>query len=284
MNNELGILQGRLTNPRERTGIQFPLYNLDEIRTEFEIAKYINLDYIEWNICKGIPNLFLGNFYDQQQIEGLIKSTNTQINSVCLDYLMDLDLKNNEILNFAKDSINWIANIASNIGCKIIMIPIHNINMNMLQIGDLISLILERYNIKIVFEFLDSSSSTGITFLNSLQEDVNLGCCFDIGNNCLILSNIVTPPQKNYESIIKEMTNYHAHNYLYHIHIKEKDKHGNTVQLGNGLIGKKGWKKIFKFLKDIDYSGDFTLQVAREENGKETETIKKQIEFIKDLM
>lgn len=289
--SKLGIMQGRLTNPINRTDIQFPLYNSDEIVNEFETAKQLGLDYIEWNICEGIPNLFLGDFYAQETLKGLKKFTKVSIDSICLDYLMDLDLKDKD-LGFATNTINWIANIAENIGCKKIIIPIYNINMNMSQIRYLISSILERYNIKIVFEFLDSNSFTGINFINDLhyidklnfRNNTKIGCCFDIGNNCQVIGNIITPPQKNYEDIIKEMENYYRHGYLYHIHIKEKDKHGNTVPLGNGIIGKKGWEEIFSFLKDIQYSGDFTLQVARGKNGDEINYVKKQVEFIKELI
>lgn len=287
--NKLGIMQGRLTDPRDRTGVQFPLYNLDEIENEFDSAKYLELDYIEWIVFKRNSDLFLGDFYDQAIIK---KFTKTPISSICLDYLMDLDLKDKD-LAFATDSLQWIVNMTSNIGCKTLVIPIYNNNMEMLQIRYLISLILERYHIKIAFEFLDSNSFTGINFINDLcypdklsfrGENTKVGCCFDIGNNCLVLGNVVTPPQKNYEGIIKEMENYYRHNKLYHIHIKEKDKYGNTVQLGKGIIGKKGWKEIFSFLKDINYSGDYTLQVARGYAGDEMNYIHEQIDFVKGLI
>lgn len=290
--NKLGIMQGRLTNPRDRSGIQFPLYDLVEITNEFDSAKYLGLDYIEWNICKGIPTLFMGDFYCKETLKGLKESTNILINSVCLDYLMDLDLKSNDLI-LITNTTNWIVNMASNIGCNTLVIPIYNMNMNILPIHYLISLILERYyHIKIAFEFLDSNSFTGINFINDLlytdklnfRDNAKVGCCFDIGNNCLVLGNVVTPPQKNYEGIIKEMENYYRHNKLYHIHIKEKDKYGNTVQLGKGIIGKRGWKEIFTFLKDINYSGDCTLQVSRGKNGDEMNHIQNQINFIKGMM
>ena len=284
-------MQGRLTNPYDRNNIQFMPTN-DEISQEFRKASFMSLDYIEWIIPAKIPNSFLGNYYDQETLKYLISNSGVSIRAICLDYLMGLDFGQEDTLAEVRDSINWIANIAYNIGCKTIVIPIYNINMNIKQIRYLISLILERYNIKIVFEFLDSNSSTGINFIDniiyidklSFRDNTKVGCCFDIGNNCLVLGNIVTPPQKNHEGIIKEMENYYSHGQLYHIHIKEKDKYGNTVSLGKGIIGKKGWKEIFSFLKDINYCGDYTLQVDRGESGEEEKTIKKQIEFIKALL
>ena len=71
---------------------------------------------------------------------------------------------------------------------------------------------------------------------------------------------------------------------LFHIHIKEKDTNGDTVPLGTGVIGREGWKDIFAFLRRVDYLGNFTLQIARGEEGKEKETVEEQLEFIKELM
>ena len=289
--NNIGVMQGRLTNPNDRNNIQFMPIN-DEISQEFRKTSCMSLDYIEWIIPAKIPNSFLGNYYDQETLKYLISNSGVSIRAICLDYLMGLDFGQEDTLAEVRDSINWIANIAYNIGCKTIVIPIYNINMNIKQIRYLISLILERYNMKVVFEFLDSNSSTGINFIDniiyidklSFRDNTKVGCCFDIGNNCLVLGNVVTPPQKNYEGIIKEMENYYRHGLLYHIHIKEKDKYGNTVPLGKGIIGNKGWREIFSFLKDINYGGDYTLQVARGKNGNEMDYIHEQVEFIKALL
>ena len=269
--NEIGIMQGRLTNPLHRTDIQFPLYNDREVANEFEKAKDIGLDYIEWIISKGTSNLFFGDFY---AIIKSFKEHYVPINSICLDYLMDLAFENVD-LAIATDTINWISNISSNIGCKLLIIPIYEKNMN-LVINYLISGALDRFQLNIAFEFLDVNSYTGINFINDLNygnklKPKRIGCCFDIGNNCG-------------RDIIEELENYNKHNKLYHIHIKEKDANGNSVELNKGVLGYIGWRDIFKFLNKINYSGNFTLQVARGKAGEEIETIKKQIEFIKALM
>lgn len=289
--NRIGIMQGRLTKPLHRIDIQFPLCNSREIANEFDIAKDIELDYIEWNICKGNPNLFLGDFYAQQTLKSLVGQF-VPIDSICLDYLMDIeDIRNTTDLANNVDIVNWISNMASNIGCNLLIIPIHEKNMDFLILNHLTSIALERFKLKVAFEFLDVNSYTGINFINDMNYSNKLsfmnfkkiGCCFDIGNNCQKLG---TNDRVNlsHDNIIKEMENYNKYNMLYHIHIKEKDTHGNTVLLGKGVLGEVGWRRIFKFLKKINYTGDFTLQVARGKDGKEIETVKEQIEFIKDLM
>lgn len=271
--NQIGLMQGRLTNPYGRSKIQFPIHS-DEIIKEFEIANSIGLDYIEWEVVKGFPSLFLGDFYAQGCLKKLIE-IGIPIKSIDLDYLKDLDLTNSSELDLAINTLNWIANIASNVGCKTLVIPIYEKNMDFLLIRNLISLILERYELKIAFEFLDVNSYTGINFINDVTCDISwysenqrVGVCFDIGNNY-------------YRDIIGEMKNYNKNNLLYHIHIKDKNSKGNSVPLGKGVID---WIIIFKFLKIIDYKGDFTLQVARGKDGAELETVKKQLGFIKGLL
>ncbi len=168
MVNNIGVTQGRLTNPLNRTDIQFPLYNNEEIVNEFEKTKKIGLDYIEWVVCKEVPNWFLGEFYDQQVLKSLQEHF-VPINSICLDYLMDLDLIDKDQI-FAVDSINWISNIASNVGCKLLVIPIYEKNMeNCSSIKYLLSSILGKYGMQLAFEFLDSNSFTGILFPSLYQ-------------------------------------------------------------------------------------------------------------------
>ncbi len=242
----------------------------DEISLEFQNANILGLDYVEWIVPKGMLNPIMGGFYDQEYIKHFIKIYGINIEAVCLDYLMDLNLGNSEVLSDAINIINWIASIVSNLGVKLLIIPIYDRNLiNFMNFNYLIDSAITKFGVKISFEFLDSNSFTGINFINDLIDQA--GCCFDIGNNCG-------------RDIIKEMGNYNKYNMLQHIHIKEKDKKGNSVELGKGVIGKVGWKKIFNFLKTIDYRGDFTLQVARGEEGKEVETVNKQVKFIKDLL
>ena len=282
MNNLIGIMQGRLTAPKGGKNIQFFPSGAGEILNEFYKAEKLNLDYVEWIVTNNITNPLMGDFYSCEGVRYIIKDSKVQINAICLDYLMDMDLTNDADLIVAKNSLTWIANIANRIGCKLLIIPIYEKNMNFPMIKSLISPAIDDYRVKIALEFLDMDSFTGLDFISDLtyqarasfRHSVNnfgIGCCFDIGNNCG-------------RDIIKELDNYYIHDMLFHIHIKEKDTNGETVQLGTGVIGREGWKDIFTFLRRVDYLGNFTLQVARGEEGKEKETIREQLEFVKGLM
>jgi sugar phosphate isomerase/epimerase len=49
------------------------------------------------------------------------------------------------------------------------------------------------------------------------------------------------------------------------------------------LTGDTNFDLIFKKLKEINYSGQFILQTARAESGREYTTIKEHIQIFKDL-
>jgi len=277
-------MQGRLTAPRGRAHVQFFPNGLHEWEEEFYSAKDLGINFIEWILPEVRKNPFSGNFNNMEYLKIVIKQTSTQVNSVCLDYLMGLDFNIGVVLSFARDSIDFISNMAVNIGCQTIIIPVNGSSMDdFIRIITIIEPIQRRRPyLKVAFEFLNVNSFTGINFLNDLTygsranfehtfTNYGVGCCFDIGNNY----------QRN---IIEEMENYNKYNMLFHIHIKEKDSDGNSVSLGNGVIGKRKWREIFTFLKDVNYTGDFTLQVARGEEGEEKRTVREQMEFIKELM
>jgi len=281
MNNLIGIMQGRLTSPKGR-GIQFFPSGAGEIPNEFYKAEKLNLDYIEWLALSNVNSPLLGDFYSCEEIKNLIEDSKVTINSICLDYLKNMDLIRDTDLIFAKKTLTWIANMANRIGCKLLIIPIYEKNMNFPMIKSLISSAIDDYRVKIAFEFLDVNSFTGINFISDLTyqsrmsfrhslNNYGIGCCFDIGNNYG-------------RDFIKELDNYCIHDMLFHIHIKEKNTNGETVSLGTGVIGREGWKDIFTFLRRVNYLGNFTLEVARGEEGKEKETIKEQLEFVKGLM
>ena len=282
MNNLIGIMQGRLTAPQGRKSIQFFPTEEGELSNEFYIAKFLDINYIEWVALSNVNSPLLGDFYSCEGIKNLIEDSKVTINAICLDYLMDMDLIRDMDLIFAKKTLTWIANVSNRIGCKLLIIPIYEKNMDFPIIKSLISSVIDDYRIKIAFEFLDVNSFTGLNFISDLTyrsrasfrhtfNNFGIGCCFDIGNNCG-------------RDIIKELDNYYIHDMLFHIHIKEKDTNGETVSLGTGVIGREGWKEIFTFLRRVDYLGNFTLQVALGKEGKEEETVKEQLEFVKRLI
>src|SRR3990167_342568 len=145
MNNSIGIMQGRLTVPKGRKNIQFFPSGAGEIPNEFYKAKDLNLAYVEWIVTSNITNPLMGDFYSCEGIRHIIKDSKVPINAICLDYLMDMDLTNDGDLIVAKNSLTWIANMANRIGCKLLIIPIYEKNMNFPMIKSLISSAIDDY-------------------------------------------------------------------------------------------------------------------------------------------
>ena len=67
--------------------------------------------------------------------------------------------------------------------------------------------------------------------------------------------------------------------YLSNVHIKDRVLGGTTVPLGTGDANFEG---LFKGLKEQEYQGSYTLQAARQEDGKEAETIMSYVEFVRE--
>ncbi len=272
----LGIMQSRLVNPKGR-GIQFEP-NLKEVESEFRSACNLGLNHIEW-IITSEDNLFFNGYETFNHISNIIDDTGVVIDAVCLDYLMDCDF------NYAQDYkfFDYICSIAISLGCNKIVLPVYKKNLPIYnkKFKHLIDL-LYKEDFRFLFEFLDMKSKDGIQFLYDLSYEVpaSIEICFDIGNNC----------DGSFNNLISELKAYHSAFLIGHIHIKEKDKNGNSCKLGGGIIGKKGWNKIFDILYSVGdtdknkYGGNFTLQVQRGTEGAELETILEQAEFIYEIM
>ncbi len=270
MNNNISIMLGRLTPPKGR-GVQFYPNFENEIEEEFNKAKLLGLDSIEWLITSETIkfNSFLMGMCHYKFLKDLINSTGISINSICLDYLKDLNFYKLEDLQYAIDSLKYISVTAKMLNINMFVIPIFEKNMNIFNMKCLLFSLNDTKNFKISFEFLDASSPVGTNFIKHLYEyNQNIGCCFDIGNNFN-------------RDILSEIKNYNTHNELFHIHIKDKNSFAQSCQLGEGIFH---WKIIFNLLKTLNYKGDLVLEVARGKAGDELATVKKQMKFIKELM
>ena len=86
MKHQIGIMQGRLTNPKGR-GIQF--FPFDNWEKEFYTAQKLELDEIEFIF--DYDNYVQNPLWTPEgikQIEKLKEETGIQINTVCFDYFM----------------------------------------------------------------------------------------------------------------------------------------------------------------------------------------------------
>ena len=267
----IGIMQGRLVLPKER-GIQF--FPFKEWQEEFQTAAKINIDEIDFifDLEKYQENP-LWTEEGIEKIQGTIQKSKVKIQHICADFFMRrpffrvLEEERQENIEILKHLIKS----AKEIGAKNIEIPlVDNSSIKTEEEKDILVMALG--------ECLSKSQELEVTI--SLETDLPpkellllverfnhpfLKITYDSGNSSSL----------GYDSY-EEITTYGK--YLSNVHIKDRVFEGTTVSLGRGDAN---FEKLFRGLKEQEYQGSFTLQAAREENGKESETISSYVEFIK---
>ncbi len=273
---KLGIMQGRLSPPKNNNIQHFPVDNWEK---EFFILKELNLFNIQWVYEKN--NYKLNPLYsDPLSIQKISKETNIHVNSVILDYFMEEKIFNEDenIINKNVEHLKYILSQCQKAGIKIIEIPfvdnssLHNIYDKDKFFKNLTSIITEakKFNLYLSLE-TDLKPIDFLTLINSFKPK-SLFINYDMGNST---SNNISP----FDEIPL------LHSFIKNIHIKDRKKNkGSTCPLGTGDTD---FKNIFYLLNKYNYNGDFIIQGAREDiNDDKTnfiETILKYLRFLKNL-
>jgi len=237
--SSIGIMQGRIL-PKYIDQLQ--VFPIDTWYEEFGVAKKIGFQHIE---------LLWDNKQDIKNAKGLIDSISTpsQLHalSMCIDSICDCTSLE-DILNEILDVINTFKNNTP----TILVIPllgkatINTTNrlkefIDKLNMHQVISLI-KKYNVKLALE-LDMSAIEVVGVLKLANPDL-VGICLDSGNLWHYSDNPLDDMHILSDKII-------------HVHIKDRDKEGNNVLLGNGLVD---FYAFFKTLENIEYSNIATLE------------------------
>lgn len=270
----IGIMQGRLTKPNGR-GIQF--FPFDHWREEFDLAKEISLDEIEY--------IFDYDNYEQnplwqdagERVKEAASLTGVNVNSVCFDYFMRRPFfkfdgaKRGEILEENKRIIDHIICNMEKTGIKLIEIPlVDDSSLKSEQEAEafrsFLLEILKNAPDDVRFGLETDLPPKGFKeYLDSFGQ-ARIGANYDSGNS----SGIGYLP---YEEVTT------LRDYIFNVHIKDRVYHGTTVALGTGSAD---FKELFRGLKEIGYKGSFILQAARGEEGCERDTIDQQCKFVKE--
>lgn len=274
----IGIMQGRLTKPLGR-GIQF--FPFQEWKCEFEIAKRIGIDEIEWIF--DYPDYQKNPLWTKEgtkEICAMIQTSGVQVNAVCWDYFMRRPFyKNTEstsesVLVENKEMMQRTLEAMGEIGASLVEIPMVDDSSvkNAMEANAAIEFIrwacemASQYNIMVGLE-TDFSPKWFCKFLNSIKRS-NVVANYDSGNSSGL----------GYDHR-DELLNLGA--FVYNVHIKDRVKGNGTVRLGTGSAD---FDKVFGTLKEIGYKNSFILQAARGEDGSEEDTIREQICFISEYM
>ncbi len=273
MKHNIGIMQGRLTQPKGR-GIQF--FPFDNWREEFYSAQKLGLDEIEF--------IFDYDHYQENPLwtdEGIVQiknhmdKTGIKVQSVCFDYFMRRPFYKAEAeeRDFIKEEntqiIKKVLSGMKKLGITLLEIPL--VDASSLQNGhekesfrEWLAYIINHTDEKIYFALeTDLNPEDFLEYLESFHHS-RVGANYDSGNSSGI----------GYNAYVEVTT---LKNYIFNIHIKDRIYHGTTVSLGTGSAD---FDMLFTGLKEIHYNHSFILQAARGMDGKEEENIARQKKFL----
>lgn len=266
----IGIMQGRLVPPTDGRIQCFPR---DNWKMEFEFAAKANLDCIEW-----IYDLYgadvnpLSNDEGVKEMKSLSSAHGVQILSVCADYFMEKPLVRTDALELQDrlKTLAWLMKRCQLLGVNRIVLPFVDASQitNDSEMDD----VCQSMN-----QALQVSEETGVEIhletsltperfarlLSKLPHPM-LKANYDSGNS----SSLGYKPQAEFEAYGTRVGS---------VHIKDRLLGGSTVTLETGDAD---FPALFDCLKRVGYSGDFILQVARGENGKEVDWAKNNREFV----
>lgn len=272
--SSIGIMQGRLTEPKGR-GIQF--FPFDNWSEEFYLCKQNGLQEIEFIFdYENYERNPLWTDEGIDQLKKIIKETGVIVRSVCFDYFMRrpfYKVSTDEMIEVRKENKSVLLRVLDQmdkIGATLIEIPlVDNSSLKMNQeendFRTFLKEIVTEAPQKVMFGLeTDLPPQKFLEYIESF-DDERVGANYDSGNSSGIGYNVS-------EEILTLGT------HIFNIHIKDRVYQGTTVTLGTGSAD---FDMLFLKLKEIGYHGSYILQAARGKEGEEEENIRKQVSFVK---
>ncbi len=270
--NSLGIMQGRLSDPLANRIQSFPW---DTWRREFKTCNQLEIRLLEWTIdsynVKKNP-IFIPK--DIKEIRNLCSTFGVRIESVTCDFFMEnppwtakTNIKKLRVL-FEKlvQSSNDLESPLK------LVVPL--VDSGSLRNDSDFDLVIEALNIETLQEsncqVLFETDYSPYLFLKLLDSVAipKLGVNLDTGNS----ASLGFIPQEEV-LVLKSL--------IQNVHIKDRVKHGVSVPLGEGDAQLLDYLKL---LAGTGYSGNFILQTARTKDGDHVGEIKRNINYLLDLV
>jgi L-ribulose-5-phosphate 3-epimerase len=259
--SSIGIMQGRIL-PRHIDQLQiFPSNTWHE---EFSIAENIGFQHIEllWDSKKDIKNA-------KRLIHSATEFTQLHVPSMCVDSICSCESLRG-ILNEILDVINTFKENTP----SVLVIPLLDratVNtvcklkefINEANVHKIWNL-LQKYDIKLALE-LDMPVAGVVEAIKCIDSNL-IGICLDSGN----LWHYSDSPINDIRALSDK---------IIHVHIKDRDKEGENVLLGKGLVD---FNLFFKVLEDIGYSNAMTLETKYFKNPPNE--ARKNLQYILKMM
>ncbi len=255
----IAVMQGRLVPPEEG---HFQCFPRERWRDEFALAAQAGLDAIEWIFdVYGEDANPLASDAGITEMLALSDKTGIVVRSLCADYFMDRPFLRTTQLEKAEliDKMRWLLSRCKRVGIGRVVIPfvdrsrIENDEEKIEVLSILESLLpaAESDHIELHLE----TSLAPQPFAAMLEQCPNplLRANYDSGNS----SSLGYMPAEEFAA--------YGHR-IGSVHIKDRVRGGGTVPLGTGDAD---LQSVFQGLAALRYSGDYVLQIARPEPGKE---------------
>lgn len=265
---KIGIMQGRLSPPVDGKLQAFPR---DTWQDEFALAKKVGFDYIEW-VFDSMDNPLL-SWWGQYDMLAVSNASGVKIKALCADFFVK-----NSVFEW-EDLFAWVMRACAFLGIETIVLPFVDeaaISADSIERAADVVARLESNSpasMRICLETNLSPYRTRrllklIARASYPLDASRIGIAYDTGNSASL----------GYD-MAEELEAYSGD--ILHVHIKDRLIHGVSVPYGEGDAD---WKTIPALVSEYVYAGDFTLQPARGEVGKEVEWAKHNLEFFKRVM
>ena len=268
--HSIGIMQGRLT-PRKDRAIQF--FPFESWDTEFHDAAPLGFQEIEWVF--DAPDFEKNPLWSEAgctQISILTATTGVHINTICADYFMVRPFFRTSSEE-RRERIAVLKRLCAQAACvhaQGIEIPlVDNSSIKTSEEEDILCSVLEEvlpdvrsHGLWIGLE-TDLPPEAFVHLLSRCDERL-VKANYDSGNS----SGLGYKPEEELAAYGERVKN---------IHIKDRLLGGTTVEPGTGNAD---FDALFRELAKVGYKGNFILQTARGEDGREKETLTRHKTFV----
>jgi sugar phosphate isomerase/epimerase len=271
--SKFALMQGRLVDSEKKDAIQF--FPHKNWKKELIFFKENNINFIEWTVSldniKKNPICYKNSL---NVIKTITKKNRVNIRSIDAQFFTEKPFHKGSPKDQKKGFRNLTKILVQSqlLEIKFFIIPalesgnIEDQKQEKLFINGIrkLSKYLNKKSLILIESDLNLKDLHLI--LNKIKRK-NVGINYDIGNSAGNGHNFQC--EKKYFSKV------------FNIHIKDKKFKGETTSLGRGDAD---FKKIFSYLKTINYEGYFAFQCARSKINDHVGEIKKNIKFIKQFI
>jgi len=268
------LVQGRALPQNDESLQSFPSNWMDE----FPLIEQLGFDGIEWIYDKKSEyNNPILSSYEQSKIKMISKKYHVSLENIVFDWFVAYPLlkKDSVPLQTKIKKLTYLLDKSEKIGFKRVIFPLlegnalhdsNEIELFLKIFSDDILSVLNLKKIEIHFE-TSLAPDKELEFISMLDHD-NTKICFDMGNSASMGYDCTEVLQK-------------ISPFLGSVHIKDRLLNGGTVPLGDGSVD---FVKIFTILKEIEFSGPFSVQAYRDKNSNNIELLSDYLMFINNII